>query len=273
MSRHLLVCLSACLIMGCASGMSGPTYEFRPDGGPLRYEVTVYQSLLVETPVGTQRSEDTVSAIISLEIGGPSGDGLSVSASFEALTVRSVGDMGTTRLEGGELIGAPISGLLAKNGSISVSERPSVSARLADVFDATSMLAELLVPLPEDGITEQPWPVRLVVLSETSFTLTSTFEGTARLVGDTMWNGVLAKIIVADGTVTVEGGGQPAGAPAPVTMSITGSNNARYVWDAQRGVMLASETDYDLAGAMTMEGFDMAFQTTASGRQTVELKR
>ena len=274
MSRRVAVITASALAIGCASGGGGgPTYSLGPDAGELRYEVRGEQSMLIDTPMGAQQSDDAMEATVTFTIGGAVADGWEVAATYEALSVRSSGDMGSTNLSGGELIGQVMRGTLSPTGSIAFDGRPTVASGLADAFDPAGLLSDFFVYMPADGNTSAPWPVSRQVVFETAMHLTLTFEGTARIAGDTVWNGVPATVIVVEGETTLEGSGTPPGAPGELTMSFTGSSTRRYVWDAAHGIMLAAWGEDDVGGPIVIQGFDLEMSATATGTYWIELKR
>ncbi len=180
--------------------------------------------------------------------------------------------MGSRTLDGGDLVGKEFRGTIAPSGLITVSERPETSGALADVMDPTSVFANLLAPLPPEERAES-WPVSSSISSYAALNTTTDFDGVARFAGDTVWNGLAARIILAEGTVRLEGTGLPQGAPAEIQMSLSGQSTARYLWDPQRGVMVASELRNSLDGMISIESMGMSFPATVTNRQTVELKQ
>lgn len=259
-------------VTACAGKAAAPGLAFGPTGGPLVYEVATYGSIDIDTPMGSQRSHDTLQATVRLEIGAPVGDQWQVSAVFEALRASSGGDMGRQSAEGGELIGQEFKGALLQNGVIDVTEAPAAPTGLADLIDPSALLAEILGPLPADPETTEPWPVRTVVTSRTVLTVTVTYEGTARIAGDTTWNGRPARIIVSEGSYVLEGSGTPPGAPGEIEMQMTGTSQRRYIWDAARGVMLASEITVEADGPITLQMMNLSMEATATSRQVVRLR-
>jgi hypothetical protein len=269
--RGLVSLVASVAATACAGAGTAPVLAFGPTAGPLRYQLENYGVLDIDTPMGSQRSVDTLRATVRLEVGDPVGDGWNVSAVFEALTGSSGGDMGRQVVEGGELIGKEFRGSLSQDGAIEVDDAPPTPASLAESMDPSSILAELLGPLPTDPEATEPWPVRLVVTSQTALTITATYEGTARLAGDTIWNGRPARVILSEGTYVAEGSGMPPGAPSEIEMVMSGTSTRRYIWDAARSVMLASEISVEIDGPITLLGMNMSLDATATSRQVVRL--
>ena len=103
--------------------------------------------------------------------------------------------------------------------------------------------------------------------------MTSTFEGAARFAGDTIWNGVAARLIVVEGTLEIEGSGAPAGAPAEMNLLLEGESTRLYVWDTTRRVMLASLMTGKAEGSLSISGMDLQIPARFEQKQEVTLRR
>ena len=224
--------------------------------------------------MGTMTSETSSEAIVRLEIGDWRGDSWPVTASFEALEVSSQGSLGGGSVAAEGVIGEPFEGTLSRSGQISITESPALSERLSDNLDPSALFTELLAPLPPDGDAPMnSWPVASTVVSDAAVRLVSVFEGMARLAGDTLWGGISAKLIVAEGTLEIEGNGSPAGMPAEMHLMLSGESTRLYVWDAQRGVMLASLITGEADGTLSLVGMDLSIPARFNTRQEVTLQR
>jgi hypothetical protein len=260
--------LALILGLGCASGGSrGPTFEYQPTSGPARYSVADDNTILVDTPMGLQESGDSTRATVAISIGGAIEGGREVTAMYEALTIWLTG-AATGKTEGGSLLDQPMSGTLSPSGRI---EFEAEIEPLNGIFDSHAVLADFFVPMPEDGNTDQPWQISRTTTSEGVFDVTSTFEGSGQIIGDTLWNGRPAKVIRIDGDVTQTGSGQPAESPAAIEFRFTGSSTTTYVWDHMAGLMLAAVSSAELQGPLTVVGFDMTMQATAEATGKIEL--
>ena len=249
-------------------------FEFAPSDAPLRYDANTYARLEVEAPDGNMISQDTVWSTVVIEIGLPNEGGRSVSTQFEAIEVKVAGSMTNQHLKGTALIGKPYRGTLKPNGTIEVSDAPETPRGWGDLFDPAALFAELLAPLPPDANADaESWPVNTVVTSNVGWSLTATYKGTARFAGDTTWNGQPARLIVSEGTFEMEGKGMPPGAPSEVEMTLSGTSSRRYVWDATRGVMLASRSETEAEGVVVVLDFDLALPATTKSVQEVILRR
>jgi len=267
----LSVSLASVVSVTCAMGPGALKFEYAPSKSPLRYVIDNEQEVLIETPMGDQKANDNTKATVVLEIGEAREGGWLVSAEFEAFSGQATG-MGN--LDGAELFGKEFSGTLSRDGTIEITDAPAITSQLAEMFDAKAFLADFLAPLPPSGVVDlATWQVRRETVSNTQLTMTSTFVGTALIVGDTTWNGETAKIILAAGTFTLEGNGTPAGSPAEMETVISGEARTRYVWDAEHGVMLGAISRAEGKGAVTLVGMDMSMPMTLTVIQRVELQR
>ncbi len=270
--RKFLIFLSlALLTSACAGGSAGPVFEYGPTDAPLRYSVSGSTDSEIDTPMGPQKQGGKVDATVTVDIGAPVAGGNSVTVVFEAFETNATG---VGRLDGGAMVGKPFNGVLASNGEMSFEETPAIPDRLASYFDPTSFLAQIMMPVPPEGGTDlESWPVHQESTESTQMTLFSTMDGTARVAGDTVWNGIPAKIVLLEGEYQIEGSGTPAGAPGEIQMVASGPATTRFIWDAARGVMLASSTEGGGEGTVSLPSMDLSMPITMSSKQTVELQR
>ena len=263
--------LCAC---GGPSGPSGPTYQFGPTRAPLRYEIREHGNFSIETPMGEQHSIDSTRATVVIEIGSASDGGHAVTVTFEALDLWDVGDFSSQHAEGGDLLGAPFIGRLSPGGLISVTTTPEIPEKIASLVEPREMIADLLPPLPPAGaLTEGSWPHNRVARVDLVMSTETRYEGMARFAGDTIWNGIEAKVIVSNGTISTFASGTPPGAPGVVKMTQTGTSRTIYIWDAQRGVMLASRATIDAEGGVDVVQMDTTMPSSYSGVREVRLRQ
>jgi hypothetical protein len=69
----------------------------------------------------------------------------------------------------------------------------------------------------------------------------------------------------------MDGTGTPAGSPAEVEMSATGTATARYLWDPVRGVMLAAWVTGEASGDVAVVGMDLSMPIAVQVTQTIRL--
>jgi len=266
-SIHALTMVAA-LSGACAAG--GPVFEFRPTDTALRYDMYGANDFSVETPMGSQLSQDSAAIAISVEIGGGGPQGNDVAVVFDAFSARSTAQ-GT--IDGGGLVGARYRGLLKRDGSIEVVEGPEVPARLRGLVDPKSILADLMVPLPPEGHDlAEPWPVTQETVTSTQMSMTTRFNGMARLAGDTVWHGIAARVIVVEGEFQMEGRGTPEGSPAEIAMSVSGSSERSFLWDAARGVMLVGTGSGEGTGQVEVVGMNLSMPAKVTSRSLMELR-
>lgn len=269
MRLHLTPLLAASVAAACASGGPQPTFEFQPASGPLRYVMTSEDNNVVETPMGTQESSSSMQVTVVLETGQRTADGVAVTATYEALEGSS-SEQGN--FSGSGVIGEPYTGTILADGTIEIADGPETPASLKQFVDPRAALTEFLVPLPPSADAES-WEVRRETAWDQAIEMTSVTEGTARIAGDTTWNGVAAKIIVLEGTVALSGSGMPPGSPAELEFAAEGPATLTYVWDAVRGVMLSASSVTETTGDVTVVGMGMTIPIVFSGSGTIELQQ
>jgi hypothetical protein len=270
---HTRLVLCGLALAGCA-GSGGAIYEFRPTETPLQYEVSDSSVFLIQSPMGEQRFVDSVRAVLAIEIG--QGDTVShpVSAVFESLDLWSGGDSPEQHFFAGDLVGKPFHGTLSPTGSIAVDETPEISDQLREIADPITLFSELLAPLPPDRTgTAEPWPHRTSYSVDAPMATEASYDGTAHFAGDTTWNGRPARIILSEGLTTVTARGTPAAAPGEVEFTYTGRSTTRYVWDPERGVMLASNAIMKTEGQLELIGMQMVMPISYDGTREVVLRR
>ncbi len=272
MFNRLLLSALTCLVASACAGSSGPIYEFQPTPGPLHYEIIDRGSLLIETPMGEQRSSDSTKATLRLEIGQMSAGGRRVSVAFETLDIWAGGDFQAEHIQGGELIGRAFTGTLSDQGIITVTEAPEIPAALQGSADPAAIFADLLLPLPPTGEeSADSWSHATTQMSETTMSMEGSYEGTATFAGDTTWNGRPARIIVSEGNTMTSGRGTPVGAPGEIEMVLKGKAVTRYIWDPARGVMLGYRTTSSAEGELEVLSMAMAMPISYQGAREVRL--
>lgn len=263
--------VAAGLVTACASGGIRSTFEFQPESGPLRYAVRGNDRNIVDTPMGTQETSTTSSATVVIATGARTPTGVAVTATFEVLEGEST-EQGT--FEGGDILGKSYAGVIHPDGMIEVVDGPETPAGLKMFFDPRGFLRELLLPLPpKDAPVTEPWTVRRETVWDQAITMTSVSEGTARVVGDTVWNSVPAKVILFEATASLSGTGMPEGSPAELDFAASGPSTTHYVWDAVRGVMLAALSRAEVDGTVTLVGMGVTVPITFVGEGTIELQQ
>lgn len=271
MLRATTLSLVTALSLGCA-GARGPIYEFRPLAQPLRYEISDHGHVSIETPMGDQQSIDSAKATLRLEVVGSAAGGRAVSVTYEALDIWGGDEYNRQHFDGSPLAGQTFTGSLSEQGLITVESAPEIPAELKPGGDPAALFADILPPLPPGGAgAAAPWPHRGAITSEASMTVTSTYEGQARFAGDTTWNGRAVRVIVSEGISTVSGRGTPASAPGEIVFEFSGKSITRYIWDPERGVMLASSASASGDGELEVLSMQLRMPMTYAGSREVRL--
>lgn len=268
MFRPLAVVL-ATTTFACA-GMSGPILSYQPTPQPLRYTISDQTDVTVSPPGMTMHTNAVTDMTISLTLGSNGAEGREATLTFNEFALDSRGDMGNFNHHGEGMIDQPFSGHLEPEGTLRLVDGPDVPSALLAQFDPVAFVAGMLPPLPPDP-NASSWPHRLEVTDRTELAATAIYDGVARFAGDTVVNGTSARIIVSEGSATVEGHGTPGGSPGPVDMNLASDVRTVFVWDAQAGVMLASRTEINASGEMMMQGF--AIPLSIEGTTVVDLVR
>jgi len=272
MARHSLVTLGALLFTACSA--NAPIYEFRPTQAPLRYEINDQGVLLIDTPVGEQRSTDSTVAVVTIDIAAGDSDSRQVRVVFESLDLwAGTDDTPAQHVQGDDLIGQPFTGTLSQTGSIAVVTAPEIAVGLLEVADPVTLFAELLPPLPPAGGGSEPWPHSTSYASEASVSVQASYDGTASFAGDTTWDGRRARIILSEGITTATGLGTPTGAQGEVVFTYTGRSRTRYIWDPDSGLMLASSAGMEAEGGLELASMQMTMPIRYEGSRQIALRQ
>ncbi len=273
MHRATVLSLATALSLGCA-GAAGPIYEFRPMDQPLRYEISDYGHVRVETPMGEQQSIDSAKATLRLEVAAGPAAGRPVSITYESLDIWGGDEYNRQHFDGAALAGRSFKGNLSQQGHIAVESAPEIPAEIKAATDPAALFADLLPPLPPAGADAiEAWPHLSTVKSASTMTVTTSYSGEARFAGDTTWNGRAARVIISEGTSTVAGRGWPASAPGEIVFETTVESITRYVWDPERGIMLASSSSASGDGELEVLSMQMRMPMTYEGSREVRLRQ
>ncbi|NIM49993.1 MAG: hypothetical protein GTN78_22455 [Gemmatimonadales bacterium] len=271
--RFLARLLAAALVTGCAATTTQSAFEFRPRDVPLRYRIKTEERTVVETPAGADESHNTLEVTVRLEIRPGKADVLHATAVFEAFEASASGPVGGT-VEDGDLVGLRYTGTLEPNGQIALAEGLETPESVEAFFDPRAFLAELLMPLPPaEHRGAASWPVHWENTFNTALSVRSALHGTARVVGDTTWGGMKARLIELEGETDLWGRGTPLGGTTEIELAATGSATARFLCDVARGVMLYAAWEGQFSGNITVPGTDVTIPVQVTSTQTTELAR
>jgi hypothetical protein len=246
--------------LACGGGRS-PVYVYDETDAPLSYRYTTVGSQAVETPNGTSGSGFDTEAVMMLDLESASPDGRAFSIEFETFDATLEGQRGSREVDGASIRGQVFRGVLGPTGSIHMLETPTVQAGAYDQNSLLAMFPDILVPLPPGGdASAGEWPHSWTLPTGGGLEGETSYTGTARIAGDTTWNGIAATVILSKGSVHADGTGTPEGAPGEVTLSASGTASATYVWDPISGVLLAMTAESRSEGSVLAMGFDLPIE-------------
>jgi len=269
--QGLLTAILTMSLAACASS-GAPIYEYRPTESPLRYELTAHISNEIETPGGTQTSGGESDATFTASIGERTDSGTVFSVTFESFRAAASGDLGSGEVDGGAVEGTKFVAVLKDGGVVDIIEAPEIDLEGISADDLAGVVIGLLMPLPPGGAdTSESWPHIVEAPVGSGLDGSSAYTGTARMAGDTTWNGVPAEVIVSEGKWVLTGAGTPPGSPAPIELTMEGTSSTTYYWDSARGVMLSAEASSQGSGSVATMGFEMPITNTASSTTTLQM--
>jgi hypothetical protein len=255
------VSMSIALVAAACGGGRGPVYQHPETDSPLRYRYAMEGGQAVETPNGTMGSGFDTNAVMLLNIGPVSPEGRSFAVELEAFDATLEGQMGSRRVDGESFIGPVFRGVLGPAGSIELVNVPSVEEGAFDQNSLFAMFTDLLAPLPPGGnASEGEWPHAWVLPAGGGIEGQTSYTGSARFAGDTIWNGIEARLIVSEGEIQLEGTGTPEGAPGEVVLDTDGVASATYVWDPSSRLLLAMKAESRSEGSVLAMGFDLPIE-------------
>ncbi len=253
----------AILAASCTGGPP-PVYTFQPTEAPLSYAFSGEGSQTVETPNGTAGGSYDTDAVMQLAIGEGADGGQAFSVVFESFESVLGSQMGEREVDGSPVVGPVFRGVVGPGGTIRMTEVPPLQAGAYDQNSVVAMFPDLLAPLPPAGEeVDESWPHAYVLPSGGGLEGETRYTGTARLAGDTTWNGIAAKVIVSEGSVHADGRGTPQGSPGEVKLDANGTARATYVWDPVSGVLLAMSGESTSEGTVSTMGLDLPIRLTS----------
>ena len=259
------VVLLSLFAVSCATSEQLPIYTHQPTATPLRYDVNAEGEQTVETPNGPAGGSFDTDAVMLLSLGDAADGGRAFSMVFESFESVLGSQMGEREIDDSPIVGTEFRGVVSPGGAVRMTETPEVQAGAYDQNSLIAMFPDLLAPLPPGGeVTEENWPHAYSLPSGGGLEGETSYTGTARFAGDTIWNGIAAKLIESEGAVHADGKGTPQGAPAEVRLEANGHASARYVWDPASGILLAMAGESTSEGTVTTMGMDLPITLTSS---------
>jgi hypothetical protein len=268
--QRLLAVAFTTALTACAS--SPVYYEYQPTESPLRYDFTASVSNEVETPGGMQTSGGESEAIVAVSIGARTDSGTVFSVIFDSFRTATSSDAGSGELHTEDVEGATFVAALRATGAVDILEAPEIELEAVSTDDLAGIVISLLLPLPPGGTeTEESWPHKVEAPVGSGLEGSSTYDGIARLAGDTTWNGIPAQKIVSEGTWVLTAVGTPPGSPTEIELQMEGTSVTTYFWDPARGVMLGAEAASSGSGTVMAMGFEMPISITASSTIALQM--
>lgn len=257
-----------CFAIGLVAGSCGSKqiYEFEPTDPPLQYTLKSTGGNDIDTPGGSQSASYTSEATMTLAFEKATPEGTPFTITIESIVLKTGGDFGsgTTDLTD-QVAGKPFRGTMAWDGSITFTESPELASGNLSGADMQRVASALLFPLPPGGdLAVAEWDHNVTLPMGGGLEGQSVYSGLMSFAGDTVYNGTKAVVLMSSGVVEMTGSGQPEGAPAEVELSNEVEASTVYIWDPQRGVLLASSGGGKGSGSIATMGFSMPLSTHSS---------
>lgn len=266
----LLTAALTAVLTACAS--SPAYYEYQPTDSPLRYVFTASVSNEIETPGGMQRSGGESDAMVTVSVGARTDSSTAFSVTFESFQTAAGGNAVSGEPDVEDVAGATFVVALGATGSVDILEAPVIEAEGVSTDDLAGIVISLMMPLPPGGtVTSESWPHKVESPVGSGLEGSSRYDGTARLAGDTTWNGIPSQKIVSEGNWVLTAVGIPPGSPTEIELQMEGTSSTTYFWDPARGVMLGAEAAVKGSGTVAAVGFQMPISNTASSTITLEV--
>lgn len=245
------------LTTGCAGG--GPLYELQPTEAPLRYMLSSEGGNDIDTPAGTQGATHSSEATMTLQVGEAVENGTAFTVTIESMVLETGGDFGSNMIDlSADVVGKPFRGWMTRDGELTFTETPDIERDSLSLADLQRMVSALLFPLPPGGdMAVGSWTHRVTLPMGGGLEGESVYDGSIAVAGDTVWNGIQATVFVSEGVLHVKGSGQPQGAPSEIEMVYDVETRTLYIWDYERGVLLAVGGSGEGGGEMSTMGFSM----------------
>jgi len=243
---------------------SAPIYDLRATEAPLEYSAEIESLTIVETPGGEQEIASSMSVALTLVYGSRTAEGMPFEVVFSELASQGQGP----DLSG--LIGQLFRGVISDEGELELTESPDVDIPGVDGSAMVEVINPLIIPLPPGGaVTEEAWPLERSREPGGGMTGVASFDGSARLAADTVWNGIPARMIVSEGDIRQRASGSPPGAPGEVDIDTEGDAESTYAWDTARGIVLHVTVTTEMDGSVSTQG--MVLPLTISTTATYDL--
>ena len=257
-----IVFAAAC---GGARQATAPIYELRAIDGPLTYSASVENLTVIETPGGEQEIDATVNAVLRITYMSATDEGLPFEFTFDELAAQ-----GAAAVDMSSAVGETFGGVVREGGEVAITELPELDIPGFSAATVEQLVNPLAVPLPPGGMRqEEAWTLSRSSEPPGGLEGIATFEGSARIAGDSTWNEIPVAIIVASGEVRQRASGTPAGAPGEVDFDTEGESETTYMWDPARGIVVQVAVDTEMDGSVSVQG--MVFPLRVESRASYSL--
>jgi hypothetical protein len=272
-SRPFAIVACAALA-ACAAGAAGPIYTLSSNPASLHYAIHGSGTQTISTPMGPQETSSEERAVVTIDYAGPRGEGTAFRAAFDSVSVSLSSQQGTMRPDLGAVVGATFEGVADPGGGMTDVKMPELELGAYGTANLLQLMSDLVPPLPPGGEPgSEGWPWSVSLPSGGGLDGTLVVEGTARMVGDSAWNGMRLRVIESEGTVTLAASGTPATAPAPITVDMEGTATGRWLWDQTRGALVAASVRSETSGSVAIPSMAMDLPIEAQSTREIELIR
>ncbi len=221
-----------------------------PGGGPLSYARTDSMSLTIQAP-GMGSFTTRVDQDMTLGVAfAPSAPGVRVTATVERLAARMTNPMGAPATLSEADVEGEFVFTVDGRGNADLIDIPEVSGASGPIFNATSLAYDLLPKLPPRGaVPGSSWVDTTTYAGvDATGSIEVTWAGTYTLVGDTVADGRLMKLVRTSAEVSIDIEASVSG--MSLTQGMSGPETGFYLWDPSRGALFLQVLDRDLEGTV-----------------------
>ena len=264
MKHHAALILAAAFLAGCGGTRqaAAPIYDLRATPAPLTYSAVIDHLTIIETPGGVEHHR-TTSLVLSLAYGSATAEGLP----FEVVFSEAPAEDGPVVFDLSTMIGVPFRGVVLTGGDLELTDVPELDIPGYDASTIEELISPLVIPLPPEGhALAEPWPLERSSDPAGGLTGVVTFDGSARIAADSVWNEIPSAVVIVSGEVKVRALGTPVGAPGELEQNMEGDSESTYAWDPTRGIVLGVDVTTEMDGSLEFQGmiFPISTESTAT---------
>jgi hypothetical protein len=268
----LLLVLAACAGPGGVSPSGGLLYQV-PDPPGMVYLTADTTNIDIDAgAMGSFRMRSTTDAAVEMEL-ARGADGVQVTARYQELNARMSQPMGTTLTATAADVEGDLVFTLGRTGETEIVTLPELKGNAGRLADPHGLAHMFFPRLPGGAVNPgDSWTDTIRYESEQSGGSTAFDAVLAYTVqGDTMVEGRSLLHVTYQGEGEVAGSEMTEGMEA--FMNFSGEMSGFFLWDASRGVMVASETTNDMTGTVEVPAAGMpAMPMKASGTSRAKLQ-